>query len=188
MSALLARIMLAIFMLPAAAILYTITLVVVNDLDSGRWPVRRPEWLAALLASWVFIAAYWTLLWRKAVRWTEARKRSTVFAALLSAVAGALAGWATSGVDDEFGFFVFSVVAPLLWLPATVFVWRESPAERATRVAGREAITCPNCGYNLTGLSAARCPECGTGYTLDELLARQPCAHAAEVEDADTSG
>ena len=36
-----------------------------------------------------------------------------------------------------------------------------------------KAITCPTCGYNLTGLTATRCPECGKQCTLDELFAAQ---------------
>jgi len=63
----------------------------------------------------------------------------------------------------------------LLWLAATIFLWRETPLERVERIKGssKSAVTCPTCGYNLTGLSEARCPECGTRFTLDELLALQ---------------
>jgi DNA-directed RNA polymerase subunit RPC12/RpoP len=75
------------------------------------------------------------------------------------------------------GFHMFgTILAPLLWLIATVFIWRETPAERGRRVrsAGNAGIACPTCGYNLTGLSESRCPECGNRFTLDELLAAQP--------------
>jgi hypothetical protein len=34
-------------------------------------------------------------------------------------------------------------------------------------------VRCPECGYRMVGLYESRCPECGTGYTLDELVARQ---------------
>jgi hypothetical protein len=47
---------------------------------------------------------------------------------------------------------------------------------------GRDAVVCPNCGYNLTGLSGTRCPECGKQYTINELLAEQPARAAADVE------
>jgi hypothetical protein len=79
------------------------------------------------------------------------------------------------------GCHVFStVLAPLLWLIATVLIWRETPAERGRRLhaAGRSGVSCPTCGYNLTGLSESRCPECGTRFTLDELMAAQPAVVA----------
>lgn len=31
------------------------------------------------------------------------------------------------------------------------------------------ALRCPNCDYNLTGLSQHRCPECGKPFDLTEL-------------------
>ena len=69
--------------------------------------------------------------------------------------------------------FAGTVMAPLLWLISTVFIWRESPAERTNRTneSGRHTIVCPTCGYTLNGLSEARCPECGTRYTLEDTVA-----------------
>ncbi len=54
-----------------------------------------------------------------------------------------------------------------------MFCWRETRAERANRLRlmGVNAIACPSCGYNLTGLSEARCPEYGSRFTLDQLVA-----------------
>ena len=73
---------------------------------------------------------------------------------------------------------------PLLWIVGTIFYWRETPTERAQRLAraGADTLTCPNCGYNLTGLREARCTECGAGFTLNDLLAAQPNRAAAEIE------
>lgn len=28
---------------------------------------------------------------------------------------------------------------------------------------------CPDCGYNMAGLSATKCPECGSTFTIDQL-------------------
>lgn len=36
----------------------------------------------------------------------------------------------------------------------------------------RQPPTCPNCGYNMTGLEEPRCPECGHRYTWDEIRRR----------------
>lgn len=72
------------------------------------------------------------------------------------------------------------MLAILLWMIASIFLWRETAAERGKRVSGaHNAITCPTCGYNLTGLNEARCPECGSKFTLDELLASQASSAAA---------
>ena len=83
----------------------------------------------------------------------------------------------TNGLPSWITTFVGSVTAPLLWVFGTVLAWRESPAEHAARIAslgGAGALTCPTCGYNLTGLKGTRCPECGSEFTLDQLLASQP--------------
>lgn len=82
------------------------------------------------------------------------------------------------------GAFVGSVTAPLLWLVATVVIWRETTTERAQRLRGaaRGGVACPTCGYNLTGLTTTRCPECGTQFTLDELLAQQGGKYAGDLE------
>jgi len=30
-------------------------------------------------------------------------------------------------------------------------------------------LCCPECGYNMAGLSATKCPECGNEFTIDQL-------------------
>ena len=78
------------------------------------------------------------------------------------------------------------LAATVLWIIGTICIWRETAAERGARIAraGVGTLVCPNCGYNMTGLSEARCPECGNRFTIDELLASQPerAASAAEIE------
>ena len=183
MSKLLARIMLAIFMLPSAAVVGIVASVVIYELRLVDFPYRnRSAWVGGMLASWLFVGVYWILLWRKSVQWTQRRKRLTLFSAAVAALAGGVAGVATRFVDDDFGFFVFTAVTILTWLPVTVFIWRETPAERAERTAGNEsALSCPTCGYNLTGLTHARCPECGSTFTLDELVRNQPMREQVEL-------
>lgn len=174
MSQLLSRIMLTIFMLPCAAVLYVVVAVTIESNHVFSYPFRRyATWVIAGVAAWTFIAIYWTLLWRGSVQWTGQRKLQTLLATGGSVVVGLVSGALMTGVDDGFGAWGGSVVAPLVWLIATTLLWRETADERAARATGRSALTCPTCGYNLTGLQSTRCPECGTQFTLEELLARQ---------------
>jgi uncharacterized paraquat-inducible protein A len=98
---------------------------------------------------------------------------------------GALIAVGTDISSAEFVVFFASLVAPLFWVVSTVFIWRESAAERAARLdrsAAAGGIVCPTCGYNLTGLKGSRCPECGVEFTLDQLLAGQPGKEQVEIE------
>jgi hypothetical protein len=183
MSRLVSRILLSIFMFPLAGIFYTFVAVVGMNLMRGPGYYRNRETLAFALCgvlTWMMVAAYWCLLWKSSVKWTPQRLTHTCLAAGGAVLVAGMIGLATNsilpGPDASFGMFIAGILAIILWLIATVFIWRESPAERADRLArsGASAITCPTCGYNLTGLSESRCPECGAKFTLDELMASQP--------------
>ena len=185
MSRLIAKILLTILLFPLASVAYIVLFVVIQS-----WPVDEGgASLYAGLLVWGFLAIYWWLLWRKSVRWTGTRLWLTAVAVLAAALAGVLVWAAVNMVmdrdfDEDFGVFAGSVTAPLVWLLATVFVWRESVSERVGRMAregGREGVVCPTCGYNLTGLREARCPECGSQFTLDQLLQAQPDRVAGEL-------
>ncbi len=132
------------------------------------------------ILTWLFVAAYWCLLWNSSVRWNARRTVAMLLATVGAVAAATITGFIVSEIigrhDEELGVFVGLVMAIMLWLIATVFIWRETPAERVERIksAARATITCPTCGYNLTGLNIARCPECGSEFTLDQLLALQP--------------
>jgi len=115
--------------------------------------------------------------------WNSDRLLSTVFAAVGAVIVATIAGLGagallSSSVRDGFTTFLGGILAIVLWLIATVLIWRETPAERAARLAASpaSAVACPNCGYNLTGLTESRCPECGSKFTLNELLAAQSTA------------
>ena len=183
MSALLARVMLAIFMLPIAAIVYTVTVVLSFELFGMRTSgTRDAGWWMAGGVTWAFIAAYWIALWHGSVQWTAARRLLTLGAVMACAVIGVVVATFCNAVERGFGTFVGTAIAPLLWLAVTTFIWRESATERGQRLAGSaHAIVCPACGYNLTGLQTPRCPECGKQYTLDELLAAQPSRAAGDL-------
>jgi uncharacterized paraquat-inducible protein A len=194
MSQLIARILLAIFVIPLASLIYLVTL-----MQSERWlrqwfmsqnsfayynEVGRLPYAISGLIAWAFLAIWWFLLWRKSVRWNGMRIGLTAISILLAVAAGYLVAVILNQSQHEFGDFVGSAAAPLLWIVGTIFVWRETAAERAARVndSGQDAIICPTCGYNLTGLTEPRCPECGTQFTLDQLLASQPSRTRADLE------
>jgi uncharacterized paraquat-inducible protein A len=188
MSRLVAKILLALFMLPLAVILYWTTVMVVG-LNLRSSFVGRSEEIVlfdcAGFVTWVFVAIYWFLLWRKSLRWSRSRQYKTfgltagllVFVVLIEI---SMSGYFNSllSVASFFG----SVLAPLLWLIGTVILWQETPAERRERLTSPNSVSCPVCGYNLTGLTESRCPECGTKFTLDELLASQSAQAIRELD------
>ena len=180
MSHLIARLLLSMLVFPLGGLVYTIAVVI--SFSRGRY--GDGGWIVAGIVCWAFVAAYWILLWRSAVRW-EGRVGTTLVAAILCALVGAVVGAMCNTIERGFGAFAGTTSTILLWLVATCFIWRETPAERAQRLgaSGRDGIVCPTCGYNLTGLKEPRCPECGTQFTLDELLASQPSRAAAELTE-----
>ncbi|MCP4249805.1 MAG: hypothetical protein GY778_22410 [bacterium] len=110
------------------------------------------------------------------MHWTSRRRRLTALAVLGAVVVGVAIGLiiiATVAFGFESGIVLGGATWAICWLALTVWIWRETPAERVRRLNALTggALPCPTCGYNLTGLQQARCPECGTQYTLDELYA-----------------
>ncbi|MHC5004226.1 MAG: hypothetical protein ACYTJ0_14020, partial [Planctomycetota bacterium] len=154
MSRLVARIMLALIMLPLAAMVYTITAVV---LASRRyWSVSEERlFLWGTIVTAVFVVAYWLLLWRGTVRWTRSRVLLTVAVTAATLLGGAgLSAIIGRLIEDSFGIFVGGALAILGWLALTVLVWRETRGERVLRLrtATRDgAVVCPACGYSMTG-------------------------------------
>ena len=182
MSRLLARIMLAIFMLPVAAIVYLMVFAILEDTSRG-W---RDEvcLVASGLATAAFVAAYWILLWFRSVRWTTDRLFMTMAAGAVALIIGGVTGGMMTWVGDDLGAFLFGPVSIFSWLLLSVFIWRETKKERAWRVdvGGIPPMVCPACGYNMTGLQQTLCPECGARYTIDELVASQPGREHTEIE------
>jgi hypothetical protein len=127
-------------------------------------------------------------VWRRAVQPASLTRIAHMLAAVLIGVMGGMAGgWLANALtgSEMAGSIIGSICAPLLWLTAIIFFWRESPAEREARLrSASTTILCPVCGYNLTGLNTTRCPECGRQFTIDELLEKQ-ANRAAEIESAD---
>jgi hypothetical protein len=187
MSRLIATILLAILMFPLAALVYLMTFFI--SAVGFRSVIGREQngLFVADVVTWLFIAVYWLALWHKKVKWNSSRTSLTAWSFLAAGAAGVgvglMVGSALPGTNFEFALFVGGVVAPLLWVVATIFIWRETADESASRLAGTEGgVVCPACGYNLTGLRGTRCPECGNEFTLDQLLASQPSRATVELE------
>jgi hypothetical protein len=185
-----ARLILAMLILPASMVVFLLGFIIVVALASGRGPISAGGMAVLWTVVYSFIATYWLLLWRSSVRWTRARVRNTIIAGLVAitgggAFASALMVFARQlppGIDLLIG----GVGVPVVWVLATVLLWRETPAERLARMSNLVAnptVLCPVCGYNLSGLREARCPECGATFTLDVLAASQPQReeHPAEL-------
>jgi hypothetical protein len=188
MSQLIARLLLTIFLVPLTILVAVVVSIVAyetifewsNDITN-----REAKATAFItLITWAFFAGCWIGIWRKGVRWTPRRVSWTWIWPFASALFAAIIGVLFGMWEDGIGYFFAAVSAPLIWVVGTILIWRETNAERAERLkaAHADVITCPTCGYNLTGLSEARCPECGTKFTLNDLYANQPSREAARVE------
>lgn len=179
MSATIARLVLAMLILPATGAVFVITL-------AALFKPSRPPSVQELLVLWAivyaFIGTYWVLLWRPVVRWTWARVVRTGGASALALLAGAaVAGFAlalNSRLPGQLLVLIGGGIVPIAWVIAMVVLWRETPRERGDRLAALGgSVACPLCGYNLAGLAglaASPCPECGGRFTLDRLVAAQP--------------
>jgi len=173
MSRTIARLLLSMLLMPLMAVVFITGIILASELGSLRdWQ----ECLIGAAATAGLAAAYWFAVWRSAVHWTFARARNTLLAALIGSIAGGLVAALLNlfiPYEDWFKAFVGSSIAILGWLIATVFLWRETPVERAQRLAklGAGSVACPACGYNLTGLKSTTCPECGASFSIQDLVA-----------------
>jgi hypothetical protein len=187
MTNLLARILLAIMLLPLGATVYLVVLfVTMGVIGRGRFG-ETVGFLAATCATALFVCVYWLWLWRHSVNWTGARLVHTALAGAGCIVAGIVLGVVLasfSGISDaSFSIFIAGLVAIFTWLPLTVIIWKETAQERTDRLrqAATDVLFCPRCGYNMTGLYEARCPECGARFTISQLYAAQ---QKHEIADA----
>jgi len=182
-----AQILLVVFMFPLAVTVFAFAgdqIDHVMDFQSGG------EWAATGIVTWAVVGVYWLMLWRKSVLWTRVRIIHSIALTLATPAGvamlmtllyfGALAvqqmryGIAAEHAQEAF-YITGAVLTPLVWLIGTILIWRDTTAERLSSLKGSAVgrLECPNCGYNLSGLSEARCPECGSQYTLDQLVAAQ---------------
>jgi hypothetical protein len=187
MSRTIARLILAMLLLPATGVVFVLCIAV---LAQSNGPPSVPGLLAMWFAVYAFVFTYWILLWRSSVRWTDGRIVQTVMASVGSLFVGAAFGAVCSalnrGIPIQPLILFGGGIVPIVWVLATVILWRETAAERMQRLTalgGAVRVECPLCGYDLSGLRDLRCPECGSAFTLDQLLASQPKReeHPAEL-------
>jgi hypothetical protein len=176
MSATIARLLLAVIALFAVPIVYFIVLVIAIEsrLFGGRHGDATGLVIATIVSA-IYLIAAWVAVWRGTVRWTRLRTGLTVAVTFAAAIAALVVVLLISETirEEEVAIVIGAMGWAVLWLGAVTLVWRETHAERAARLRamGTDAIACPHCGYNLTGLKSTQCPECGTQYTTDQLVA-----------------
>jgi hypothetical protein len=176
MPQLIARLLLTIFLVPLTVIVAIVTTIVCVEVRPFGNVRDATMAITVCLVTWGFFAIAWVAIWMRGVKWTPTRKTLSISWPVISALVAMGVGFAFGTWQREAGYFFGSVTAPLVWVFGTILIWRETDAERKSRqrAAHADVITCPTCGYNLTGLSEARCPECGAKFTLNDLYADQP--------------
>jgi len=183
MTATIARLVLAMLILPVTCVVFVILFVVVARPLAGQPSSLKLLFMWAIL--YLFVGSYWTLLWGGTVRWTRRRLLYTLGGTALALASGVGMGVTCMLLNEQIPppvLIMFGgAIVPIIWVTLTVVVWRETPAERTLRLAaaGADSIVCPICGYQMTGLREARCPECGASFTLEQLVAAQPARAAA---------
>jgi hypothetical protein len=182
-----ARLILAMLILPCTGVVFLILMLVLVA------PTGGPPSVARLLLLWtilyLFVGAYWVMLWRDMVPWNRRRVTLTALATVLSLAGGAAVALVTLAVGrtvpPPFAVLFGGGTVPITWVLSTILIWRETAAERLGRLTahGMPLIACPLCGYNLAGLTEARCPECGGSFTLEQVLLAKPSpgTQAAEL-------
>ena len=99
-----ARIMLAVFMLPVSMLFYIFAFAVLYNSVMNRR--ETPCLLVTGLATAAFVGVYWVLLWRRSVRWTRPRVLGSIGIALGAVAVGAAAGWGMNIVEDDLVEFI----------------------------------------------------------------------------------
>ncbi len=186
MTHLVARLILSMLALPATGALVLLLLGALLA-SAGPGGPPPPEFAVAMWAVvYLFIGLYWVFLWRPMVRWTPSRLRWTIATApvaiAIGAFCGALFHALTAGAPAFIAILFGGGVPPIVWVLATVFIWRETAEERIARLtlAGAEAVPCPLCGYDMRGLTSANCPECGGRFTLEQIMKARAKAESLE--------
>lgn len=156
----------AVALVPLVSGLWVVTFMTIAEWTNSE----QAGWTTANLLGGVFTAAGWVWAWRGRVTFTPTTRAGTLGLALALIVVCGASAFISSGpawIDS------MSLTLPLLaagaYMIGTAWIWRECADLGMT--FDRPYPLCPQCGYNMTGLTQARCPECGQSYTLDRLFA-----------------
>ena len=172
MPSIIARLIVSLVVMLAGPVLFFIIFFTWYELVGYRQ--HSEAILGSMLIAAVFEVAAWVLVWRASVSWTGLRVGGTAAVAFGTALGATVVGLllAISTGEEAVGMLCGGMVWGLAWFGLTPLVWKETRAERdgRLRAQGTDALPCPTCGYNLTGLREATCPECGARYTLDQLF------------------
>ena len=183
-----ARLILAMLLLPCTGAVFLLLMFLTVVQGSGPGPPSVPRLLLMWFLLYVFVGAYWVILWHDMVSWNRRRVMLTALATVLSVVGGCAVALGCMAVNrqmpDPIGVLIGGGTVPITWVLSTVLVWRETAAERLSRLTahGMPVLACPLCGYNLAGLTEARCPECGATFTLEQIVLARPRAGAQPAE------
>ena len=129
MSHLVSRILLATLLVPLAIVLEVFVIEILDE----SWPQDNEIHVASAITC-AFMLAYWSLVWRKVVRWNWTRIGLTAGAVVPATVAAGIIGWYVGDkIIEPIGVLVGSFGGALIWMFATAFVWRETAGERAAR-------------------------------------------------------
>jgi len=173
MSRIVSQLVLAMLLLPALALAYTISFALFESLT--RFSDEGSLFYAGLI-TFILVLLLWTLLWRSSIRWTGTRLGLTIGMTFGVVLATGGVGWLLGlAVGEEFGFFMWGALSSVLWPIGSILVWRETKGERMARLGGgtdgRVVLACPVCNYDLADQREAKCPECGGEFTLGGLMA-----------------
>jgi hypothetical protein len=164
--------LLAMALIVATPLVYISVLFVFDQ--AARVGGPEPFLLASVVTGSLFVLC-WVRLWYREVSWSSRRWLWTALAVAGAAVPAMVVYGAVLAVQqyaDELAGVLAFWCWGVVWIGCTAIIWRETDAERIERLKSLRGrvLSCPKCGYNMTGLYEARCPECGTQFTLDGLF------------------
>ncbi len=192
MTRLIARLILAMLTLPVAGTVFVVGVILMLLVTPMNGPPSAPGFTLVWLAVYVAMATWWTLVWQELVLWNSRRIANTLLAGVAALLGGLALGMlivvgSRGGAPVGLAVAVGGGLPPVIWVAATVFIWRETAEERAKRLAsmGGAGLCCPLCGYSMSDLHSSNCPECGAKFTLEQLLIAQRQRDASTLHDVD---
>ena len=183
-----ARLILAMLLLPCTGAVFLLLMFLTVGRSTGPGPPPGGGLLLMWFLLYLFVGAYWVVLWHDMVPWNRRRVLLTVVATVVALGGGCAVALALLAVNRQvpppMAVLVGGGTVPITWVLSTVLIWRETAAERLGRLTahGMPVLACPLCGYNLAGLTEARCPECGATFTLEQIVLARPRPGAQPAE------